>query len=342
MAVIHTDAVVIGAGPCGLFAVFELGMLNAQCHVIDILDKPGGQCAELYPDKPIYDIPAIPSLTGQQLTANLLEQIAPFDPVFRLNCRAESLEALEDGSWKLTTHTGDEFVTRAVVIAAGAGSFTPRRLPFAEARGYENGKGLSYAVRDADQLAGKRVVIAGGGDSAVDWAIVLAGRAASITLVHRRNEFRAAPGTLAKLQTLIADGTIDFQVGAISALHGQEHLEQVELKSADGSRQLPCDELLAFYGLVASLDEINSFGLTMQNGQIAVDTATFETNLPGVYAIGDIAVYPGKLKLILSGFHEAALMAHHAIKQIRPDARNTFQHSTTVMQVRLSKEKTAC
>ena len=326
---IQTDMVIVGAGPVGLFAVFEAGLLNMKCQLIDNLDKIGGQCAELYPDKPIYDIPAVPRCTGQQLTDLLLEQIRPFEPGVHLNQQAERLERLEDGRWRVTTSLGQVFEAPTVVIAAGAGSFVPRRLPLPGAEEREN-RSIFYAVRRMEDFRGKHLLIAGGGDSALDWTLNLQPIAHSLALVHRRNEFRAAPDSVARMRELVATGKMRLLIGQISGLHGADpSLEAVTIKSPEGEALVPCDTLLAFYGLKMELGPLAGWGLELESELITVDTATFETNLPGVFAIGDIITYPGKLKLILSGFHEAALMCQKAFKYCFPEKKLVFRYTTS-------------
>jgi thioredoxin reductase (NADPH) len=326
---IRTDIVIIGAGPVGLFAVFEAGLLNMQCHLIDNLDKIGGQCAELYPDKPIYDIPAVPRCTGEQLTELLLEQIRPFEPTFHLGQQAERLERQGDGRWRVTTSEGLAFEAPCVVVAAGAGSFVPRRLPLPGAEARE-GRSIFYAVRRMEAFRGKDVLIAGGGDSALDWTLNLQPIAASLGLVHRRRDFRAAPDSVARMEELVASGRMGLHIGQIAELHGPEdRLDGVTIKSPDGETLVPCDTLLAFFGLKMELGPLAGWGLELENDLIRVDTATFETNLPAVFAIGDIITYPGKLKLILSGFHESALMCQKAFKYCFPEKKLIFRYTTS-------------
>jgi thioredoxin reductase (NADPH) len=327
--VIQTDMVIIGAGPIGLFAVFEAGLLNMRCHLVDNLDKIGGQCAELYPDKPIYDIPAVPRCTGQELVDLLLEQIKPFDPVFHLNQQVSSLEEIGDGRWRLATTAGRVFEAPAIVIAAGAGSFVPRRLPLPGAEGFE-GRSLFYAVRRMADFEGRHILIAGGGDSALDWTLNLQPLAASTALVHRRDEFRAAPDSVARMRRLVADGEMALHIGQVTRLHGEGgELEGVTIKSPAGEELVPCDRLLAFYGLKMELGPIAGWGLNLDRNLIAVDTEKFETNRRGIFAIGDICTYPGKLKLILSGFHEAALMCQQAFRYCFPDQKLVFRYTTS-------------
>ena len=327
-----TDVIIIGAGPCGLFAVFELGLLDLRCHLVDILDKPGGQCAELYPEKPIYDIPALPVCTGQELTDRLLEQIAPFDPVFHYGQMAEGLEKLDDGSWLLTTSEGTKLNAPVIVIAAGGGSFVPKRPPLADLDAYEATGGVQYAVRRRDTLAGKKLIIAGGGDSALDWTVNLVDIAESVTLVHRRDDFRAAPDTVAKMRALVAEGRVNLHIGQLKGLDGPDgKLSHVLVQGpgADAPTALAADVLLPFYGLTMKLGPIAEFGLNLEENLIPVDTERFETSEPSIFAVGDINYYPGKLKLILSGFHEAALMAHAAHGIVHPEKKIRFQYTTS-------------
>ncbi len=328
----ETDVIIIGAGPCGLFAVFELGLLDLRCHLVDILDMPGGQCAELYPEKPIYDIPALPVCTGQELTDRLMEQIAPFDPVFHYGQMAEALAKTDDGQWILTTSEAVKIKAPVVVIAAGGGSFVPKRPPLENLDDYEVTGGVQYAVRRRDTLAGKHLVIAGGGDSALDWTVNLADIAASVTLVHRRDDFRAAPDTVAKMRALVEAGKVTLRIGQLKGLKGENgNLEEVLLQTAgdDVPTGVPADVLLPFYGLTMKLGPIADFGLNLEENLIPVDTERFETSTPSIFAIGDINHYPGKLKLILSGFHEAALMAHAAHGIVHPDKKIRFQYTTS-------------
>lgn len=325
-----TDAVIIGAGPCGLFTVFEMGLLDMKCHLVDILDRPGGQCAELYPEKPIYDIPAWPVITGQELTDRLMEQIAPFDPVFHFSQMAESLEKMENGSWKLTTDTGTTIEAKVIIIAAGGGSFVPKKPPIPGIEAFE-GTSVFYAVRKMEQFRGKDLVIVGGGDSALDWTLNLQPLAKSVTLIHRRDEFRAAPDSVAKMRELVAKGAMAFQAGQVKALNGANGaLESITVEDNDKQQKtIPCEALLPFFGLTMKLGPIANFGLNLHENLIPVDTEKFETSEQGIFAVGDINWYPGKLKLILSGFHEAALMARQAFRYIYPDARLKFEYTTS-------------
>lgn len=329
-ATVDTDVIIIGAGPVGLFAVFELGLLDLKCHLVDILDRPGGQCAELYPEKPIYDIPALPVCTGQELTDRLIEQAKPFSPEFHFSQMAEKLEKTEDGRWCLTTDAGTRLQAPVVVIAAGGGSFVPKKPPIKGIEDFE-GTSVHYAVRKMEQFRGKNILIAGGGDSALDWTINLQPLAAGMALVHRRDEFRAAPDSVKKMRDLVSGGGMDLHIAQVGALHGANgQLEAVTLKNKEqGEFQVECDTLLAFYGLTMKLGPVAEFGLNLHENLIPVDTEKFETSQPGIFAIGDINHYPGKLKLILSGFHEAALMAQQAFRIIHPDQKLRFQYTTS-------------
>ncbi len=325
----QTDVVIIGAGPCGLFAVFELGLNDMKCHLVDILDRAGGQCAELYPEKPIYDIPAVPKCTGQQLTDLLIEQGKAFNPVFHLGQMAEKCEKLPDGKWRVTTDRGTVIEAKIVVLAAGGGSFVPKRPPIKGIEVYE-GTSVHYAVRKMDAFKGKRLVIAGGGDSALDWALNLQPIASEVTLVHRRDEFRAAPDSVAKMRELVAHGKMQLKIAQITALKGEgAQLNHVILKDAAGEADYACDSLLAFYGLTMKLGPVANFGVKFEGELVPVNTANFETSVPGIFAIGDINTYPGKMKLILSGFHEAALMAKKAFEYVYPERKYRFQYTTS-------------
>lgn len=326
----ETDAVIIGAGPVGLFAVFELGLLDIKAHLVDVLDRPGGQCAELYPEKPIYDIPGYPVISGQGLTDALLEQIRPFNPTYHFSQMATALERGEDGRWTLTTDDDTKITAKVVIIAAGGGSFQPKKPPIPGIEAYE-GESVFYAVRKMEQFRGRHVVIAGGGDSALDWVLNLQPIAASMTLVHRRDEFRAAPHSVAQMRKLVADGRMALHIADIKGINGDPpHLRNLELEGADKSRfALPCETFLAFYGLTMKLGPVAEFGLNLHENLIPVDTEKFETSTPGIFAIGDINYYPGKLKLILSGFHEAALMAQQAFRYCFPERKLRFQYTTS-------------
>ncbi|MCR9177197.1 MAG: NAD(P)/FAD-dependent oxidoreductase [Alphaproteobacteria bacterium] len=327
---IRTDVTIVGAGPCGLFAVFELGLLDIKCHLVDILDRPGGQCAELYPEKPIYDIPAVPICTGQELTDKLMEQIAPFDPVFHFGQMATALSKTEDGWWRLTTDMDTVIESKVIVIAAGGGSFMPKKPPIKDIDAFED-TSVFYAVRQMEKFRGKHLVIAGGGDSALDWTVNLQPLAASLTLVHRRDDFRAAPDTVNKMRQLVASGGMTLEIAQISGLEGSDgQLTGVVLKDKDkGEWSIPCDMLLPFYGLTMKLGPVAEFGLNLNENLIPVDTEKFQTSTEGIFAIGDINTYPGKLKLILSGFHEAALMSQAAHRIVHPDRKLRFQYTTS-------------
>jgi thioredoxin reductase (NADPH) len=326
-----TDVAIIGAGPVGLFAVFELGLLGLKATVIDILDKAGGQCAELYPEKPIYDIPAYPVISGQELTDKLLQQIAPFAPIFHYGHMVTRYAREAEGTWRVETDSGLTVHARVVVIAAGGGSFVPKKPPINGIETYE-ANSVFYAVRQRERFRGKRLLIAGGGDSALDWTLNLHEIAAHITLLHRRDNFRAAPDSVEKMKHLAAKGAIDLCFGQITALHGENGVLEAVTYTDDAkhSHRLPCDALLPFFGLTMKLGAVADFGLELHEGAlIKVDTEKFETSQAGVFAIGDINWYAGKLKLILSGFHEAALMAQAAFRICRPEEKLRFQYTTS-------------
>jgi thioredoxin reductase (NADPH) len=327
--VIKTDAVIIGAGPVGLFAVFEFGLVDVKAHVIDILDRPGGQCAELYPEKPIYDVPALAIVTGQELTDRLMEQIKPFGAEFHFSERVETLEKTDEG-YRLVTDAGTTFECKVVVIAAGGGSFTPKRPPLPDIEQYE-GTSVFYSVRKMDAFRDKDVLIVGGGDSALDWTLNLQPVAKSLTLVHRRQEFRAAPASVQKMLELVDSGNIAFKLGQVTELHGDNaQLTGVTVKAPDGSTfEQPTEVMLPFFGLTMKLGPVANWGLNLEENLVPVDTEKFETSEKGIFAIGDINAYPGKLKLILSGFHEAALMAQQAHKYVHPDKKLIFQYTTS-------------
>jgi len=327
---IKTDVLIIGAGPVGLFAVFELGLLDMKAHLVDILDKVGGQCAELYPEKPIYDIPGIPYITGGGLTDALMEQIKPFGPTFHLGEMVETIEKIGDPMFRVTTDSGKVFEVKVVVVAAGGGSFQPKRPPIPGIEAYEE-KSVYYAVRQMEQFRGKRLVIVGGGDSALDWTLNLAPLASHLTLVHRRSEFRAAPDSVNKMMSLVNEQKIDLVVGQISELEGADGvLAAANIKTNDGSsHHIACDAILPFFGLTMKLGPVANWGIELTDNLIPVDTEKFETSIPGIFAVGDINTYPGKLKLILSGFHEVALMSQQAYRYIFPDKRLVFQYTTS-------------
>ncbi len=329
-----TDVIVIGAGPVGLFAVFELGLLDMKAHLVDILDRPGGQCAELYPEKPIYDIPALPVVTGQELTDRLLEQIAPFGATFHFNEMAAALEKTVDGKWKLTTDQGTVIEAPVVVIAAGGGSFQPKKPPIPGIEAFEGaapGHGVHYAVRKMEAFRGKRLVISGGGDSALDWTLNLHPLAERVTLVHRRDDFRAAPHSVAQMRALVEAGKLDLVIAQPVDLVGADgKLDAVVVEDATCERRhIEADAFLPFFGLTMKLGPVAEFGLNLHENLIPVDTEKFETSTPGIFAVGDINHYPGKLKLILSGFHETALMAQQAFRYVHPDKKLRFQYTTS-------------
>jgi thioredoxin reductase (NADPH) len=328
---INTDVLIIGAGPAGLFAVFELGLLDMKAHLIDILDKIGGQCAELYPEKPIYDIPGIPFTSAQGLVDNLLEQIKPFGAQYHLNEMVDTVEKIGDPLFRVKTDQGKEFISKVVVIAAGGGSFQPKRPPIPGIEPYE-GKSVFYAVRKMESFRDKRILIVGGGDSALDWTLNLAPLAKHLTLLHRRSEFRASPDSVNKMMALVGEGKIDFVLGQVTSLGGADgQISHAVVKTNEGSSyDIACDVMLPFFGLTMKLGPVANWGFELKNNElIPVDTASFETSVPGIFAIGDINWYPGKLKLILSGFHEAALMAQKAHRYIYPDKRLVFQYTTS-------------
>jgi thioredoxin reductase (NADPH) len=327
---IKTDVLIVGAGPVGLFAVFELGLLDIKTHLVDILDKVGGQCAELYPEKPIYDIPGIPYITGHGLSDALMAQIKPFNPTFHLGEMVATLENIGDPLFRVTTDRGTVFETKAVVVAAGGGSFQPKRPPIQGIEPYE-GKSVHYAVRKMDVFRDKRLLIVGGGDSALDWTLNLQPIAKRLTLVHRRDDFRGAPASVSKMRALVAAGDMDLKIGQVASLEGGDgQLTAARIKGNDEAlTHVEIDAMLPFFGLTMKLGPVADWGLTLEDELIPVNTATFETNMPGLFAIGDINTYPGKLKLILSGFHEAALMAQKAHHYVHPEKKLVFQYTTS-------------
>ena len=328
-APIETDCVIIGAGPVGLFAVFELGLVDIKAHVIDILDKPGGQCAELYPEKPIYDIPAISVCTGQELTDRLLDQIKPFGATFHFGERVDSLARQPDGRFLLNTDTGRCFLARVICIAAGGGSFTPKRPPLPGIEAYE-GTSVFYSIRHMADFKDRDVLIVGGGDSALDWTLNLAPITKSLTLLHRRDEFRGAPHSVDQMRALVSDGKVTLKIGQVTALAGENgQLSSATIQTGGGTETLAVDRLLPFFGLTMKLGPVANWGLNLDANLITVDTATFETSEPGIFAVGDINTYPGKLKLILSGFHEVALMSQAAHKIVYPGKKLLFQYTTS-------------
>ena len=339
---IHTDVVIVGAGPCGLFQVFELGLLGLKAEVIDSIPRPGGQCSELYPDKPIYDIPAIPVCTGQELTDALLKQIEPFSPGMHLGEEVQVVQRQDNDTFLVETSKGKQFNAKAVVIAAGVGSFQPRQLRVPNVEEYED-RTLHYRVRDPAQFAGKRLVILGGGDSALDWVLELADKAERITLVHRRDEYRAMPDSVARMKQLVADGRIDELTSAkASELRGEDgQVSSIVIQPKEGDAvDVAADQVLVFFGLAPKLGPIAEWGLDINRKTLNVDTEKFETSEPGIYAVGDINYYPGKKKLILCGFHEAALAAFAIKQRIEPEKKVHVQYTTTspIMHERLGIE----
>ena len=328
--VIKTDVLIIGAGPCGLFAVFELGLLDMKTHLVDILDKVGGQCAELYPEKPIYDIPAIPIVTGHGLTEALMKQIEPFKPTFHLGEMVEQIERIGDPMFRITTDLGKVFEAKVVVVAAGGGSFQPKRPPVPGIEAFE-GTSVFYAVRKMEQFRDKRLLIVGGGDSALDWTLNLVPVAKRVTLMHRRDQFRASPDSVNKMRALVADGRLDFVLGQVIKLEGEAGMLRAAHAKPDKGEPyvVEADAVLPFFGLTMKLGPVADWGITLEDDLIPVETASFETNIPGIFAIGDINTYPGKLKLILCGFHEGALMAQKAHRYVYPDKRLVFQYTTS-------------
>jgi thioredoxin reductase (NADPH) len=330
MTVQQTDVAIIGAGPVGLFAIFECGMMRLKCHVIDSLDMVGGQCTALYPEKPIYDIPAYPKILAGDLIENLTEQAKPFDPIYHLGQQVTHLEKQED-HWHLQTSTGTQLKAKAILIAAGVGAFGPNRPPLERLEEFEN-KSIFYYVKNREAFRNKRLVIAGGGDSAVDWALSLSEIAQKVTVVHRRPKFRAAPESEALLNKLAQEGALDLAIPyQLEGLIGQEGaLEAVRIKSMDGeTRDIPADVLLPFYGLAMELGPIAHWGLQLNTNHIMIDPKDCSTNISGIFAIGDIGTYPHKLKLILTGFAEAAQAAHAIRAFIHPGEVYHFEYSTT-------------
>lgn len=327
--VIETDILIIGAGPVGLFAVFEAGLLKMRCHLIDVLPQPGGQLTEIYPKKPIYDIPGYPSVLAGDLVKNLMQQIEPFKPGFSLGERAESLERHSDGRWRVTTDRGRVHLAPAVFIAGGLGSFEPRKPPIDNIDQYE-GKGVEYFVRNPEDFRGQRVVIAGGGDSALDWAIYLANEVRELTLVHRRTEFRGALDSVEKMQHLAERGKIKLVTNAqVVALQGQDRLESLTVQhDTEGNQTVATDYFLPLFGLTPKLGPIADWGLELDKGAVVVNTFDYSTNVPGIFAIGDINTYPGKLKLILCGFHEATLACQSAFNVVNPGKKLSFKYTT--------------
>lgn len=326
---IQTDLLIIGAGPAGLFAVFEAGLLKMRCHLIDYLPQPGGQLTEIYPKKPIYDVPGLPSVLAGDLIQNLMEQIAPFAPGFTLGERAETIEKQEDGRFLVTTDKGTRHLAPAIAIAGGLGVFEPRKPPISNIDEFED-KGVFYIVKDPAEFANKKIVIAGGGDSALDWAIYLAEHGSEITMVHRRTEFRGAPDSVEKVEHLASSGQIKLVTNAqVTGLSGSGRLESVTITINDNQEQIEkTDVFLPLFGLSPKLGPIANWGLDLDKNAILVNTLDYSTNVPGIYAIGDINTYEGKLKLILCGFHEATLMVQSAFQRAFPGKKLSFKYTT--------------
>ncbi len=326
---IHTDILIIGAGPTGLFAVFEAGLLKLKCHLIDALPQPGGQCAEIYPKKPIYDIPAYPEILAGDLVANLMKQIEPFQPGFTLGERAETIDKLDDGTFIVTTDKGTLHHAKVVAIAGGLGSFEPRKPPITNIAQFEN-SGVEYIIRDPEIYRDKNVIISGGGDSALDWSIFLTNIARSVTLIHRRNEFRGALDSVEKVQELKNLGKIELITPAeVIGLVGEDKLKEVVIERGEEIFQRECDHFVPLFGLSPKLGPIADWGLEIEKNAIKVNNSLdYQTNIPGIYAIGDVNTYPGKLKLILCGFHEATLMCQSAYQRIYPDKRYVLKYTT--------------
>lgn len=326
---IKTDILIIGAGPTGLFTVFEAGLLKLKCHIIDALPMPGGQCAELYPKKPIYDIPGYPEVLAGDLVTNLMEQIKPFEPTFTLGERAEFIEKLEDNTFIVTTNKGTQHHTPVIAIAGGLGSFEPKKPTLENISFYEN-NGVEYFIKDPEVYRNKKVVIAGGGDSALDWTIFLANVAAEVTLVHRRNEFRGALDSVEKVQELKDIGKIQLITPAeVVGLFGEKELTSLQIETEEGETiYLETDHFIPLFGLTPKLGPIDNWGLEIEKNAIKVNTFDYQTNVPGIYAIGDVNTYPGKLKLILCGFHEATLMCQSAYQRIYPDKKYVLKYTT--------------
>ncbi|CCH53093.1 FAD-dependent pyridine nucleotide-disulphide oxidoreductase [Fibrisoma limi BUZ 3] len=326
---ITTDICIIGAGPVGLFAVFEAGLLKMRCHLIDALPQVGGQLSEIYPQKPIYDIPGYPSINAQDLVDNLMEQIEPFHPTFTLGERVENLEKQDDGSYIITTNDGTSVHCQVVVIAGGLGCFEPRKPEIENLEHFE-GKGVAYMVKNPEQLRDRRVVLAGGGDSALDWTVFLANVAKEVTLVHRGDTFRGAPDSAEKVFDLAREGKVNLILQSnITSISGNGHLQEVNITAKDKTvRTLEADNLIPLFGLTPKLGPIADWGLNIDKAAIAVDTTDYSTNVERIYAIGDINTYPGKLKLILCGFHEAALMCQSAFRYVYPNQKLSFKYTT--------------
>ena len=329
---IKTDALIVGAGPAGLFAIQQLGLIGLKAEVVDNLDKIGGQCIELYPDKPIYDIPALPECTGESLTKSLLEQIKPFKTNFHLNERVQEVSKEKD-NWKIITNKKKIFLSPNIIIAGGVGAFEPRKFSLREAEKFEN-KEIFYSVRDKNYFKNKKVCIFGGGDSALDWAIEMS-KFAEVTLIHRRNDFRGSNNSVGMIKKLEKEGKLKIKTPfQISSIEGQDKIKSITIKNDDDiTEKIETDSLLGFFGLIMKLGPIAEWGLNLEKKHIPVDTENFQTNKKGIFAIGDICTYPGKLKLILSGFHEAALAARACFKLARPNEKYRFEFTTTSKSV---------
>ena len=326
---IETDILIIGAGPTGLFAVFEAGLLKLKCHIIDALPQIGGQLSELYPKKPIYDIPGFPEVLAGDLVSNLMEQIKQFQPGLTLGETAETIDKLEDGTFIVTTNKGTKHHAKAIAIAGGLGSFEPRKPLITDIEFYEN-RGVEYFIKDPEQFRNKNIVLAGGGDSALDWSIFLSAIAKSVTLVHRRNEFRGALDSVEKVQELKHIGKIKLITPAeVVGLNGAEHLESIDLDQNGAHRNIKTDYFIPLFGLTPKLGAIASWGLEIEKNAIKVNNALdYQTNIDGIYAIGDVNTYPGKLKLILCGFHEATLMCHSVYQRLNPGKKYVLKYTT--------------
>jgi len=330
LEMIETDIIIIGAGPCGLFTVFEAGLLKLKCHLIDALPQPGGQCAEIYPKKPIYDIPAFPEILAGDLVDNLMKQIEPFKPGFTLGERAQTIEKTDEDKFIVTTNRGTQHIAPIVAIAGGLGSFEPRKPPISNLSEFED-KGVEYIIKDPEFYRGKDVVISGGGDSALDWAIFLAeGVAKSVSLVHRRQSFRGHLDSVQKVKDLAEKGKINLITDAeVIGLSGEERLQKLTIKTkADGEKEVSTDHWVPLFGLSPKLGPIGDWGLEIEKNAIKVDTLDYSTNIPGVYAVGDVNTYEGKLKLILCGFHESTLMVQSAYKRINPEKNLVLKYTT--------------
>ena len=330
---IKTDVLVIGAGPVGLFAIHQLGIIGLKAEVVDNLDKIGGQCIELYPDKPIYDIPGIPECTGKELTKSLLEQIKPFKTNFHLNERVQAISK-EKENWKITTNKNKIFVSPNIIIAGGVGSFEPRKFPIKDIEKFEN-KSIFYSIKDKNYFKNKKVCIFGGGDSALDWAIELS-KISEVTLVHRRNEFRGAEHSITKVKKLKKEGKIKIKTPfQINSIEGKNSISEITIKDENNKiEKIKTDCVLGFFGLIMKLGPIAEWGLNLDRKTIPVNTENFQTNKKGIFAIGDICTYPGKLRLILSGFHEGALASRACFKLARPNEKYRFEFTTTSKDIK--------